>query len=436
MSNSSNQTPKEIELQDRERQLRRRELDLGLEKHELRIKHGKAELEKHKLALQQRKVDLERQELGIEQDKAKLKKNESKLKETIEKLKDNETGFNSDGPDIIRLAISKKFRGGMTGTKEHKLKQGEDINALQRCRYERYVYEQDLEGKEDRLPDFLDVETGLREIAQREICLREQYEQDPTKVEEKFKATEKEFKRLEYKWGMIRDCFDGPLGRAFEYWRSNPRWYMHRVLREDCAGRGGCCGRDCGCCLNRKLNETRSRAAGHCTVECGCCEKARGYELSEDDKKYFSIRYAVSEDGRKGLDLKDLRLKNLEMQSLHQQQALTEKTIKEDLMRYEFSDGAVQEFEHYINEADITDDEAEFTDDEVECTDDECPADEEDPHYHRISQASIWGLVDGNFENPFDLIDEEPTCDPKSQFDGSNLVGQEENDSMTTETDW
>ncbi|OQD70967.1 hypothetical protein PENPOL_c001G05469 [Penicillium polonicum] len=430
MSNPSNHTAKEIELQDRERQLRRRELDVDLGKHELRIGHNEAELEKHEVALQQRKMELEKQELKIEQDKAKLETKESILKERIEKLKDIETQFNWDAPDIIRLAISKRFRRGMIGTKEHKLKQGEDINALQRCRYERYVYEQDLDGKEDRLADFLDVETGLREIAQREICLREQYEQDPTNLEEEFKTTGKEYKRLEHEWCMMRDFFDGPLGRAFQFWRSNPRWYMHRVLREDCAGRGGCCGRDCGCCLNRKLDETRKRAAGHCTVECGCCAKARGFELSEDDKKYFSIRYAVSEDGKKGLDLKDLHLKNLEMQNLHLRQKLTEETMKGDLMRYEFSDGAVEEFQRYINEDGITDDEAEFTDDE-------CPEDEEeDPYYRRISQASIWGLVDGNFENPFDLIDKEPTCYPTWQFDDSNLVGQEESDSMVTETGW
>lgn len=429
-SNPSDQTAKEIELQDRERQLRRRELDLDLEKHELRIEHGKAELEKHELVLQQRRMEFEKQELGIEQDKAKLEKNESKLKETIKKLEDIETEFNSDGPDIIRLAISKNFKRGMTGTKEHELKQGKDKNALQRCRYERYVYEQDLDGKEDRLADFLDLETGLREIAQREICLREQYGQDPTKVKEEFKTTKKEYKRLEHEWWMIRDSFDAPLERAFQYWRSNPIWYMHRVLREDCARRGGCCGRDCGCCLHRKLDETRTRAAGHFTVECGCCKKARGFELSEDDKKYFAIRYAVSDDGKKGLDLKDIQLKSLEMQNLHLQQLLTEGAMKENLMRYQFSDGAVQEFEHYIHEADIAEDEAEFTDDE-------CPMDEEeDPYYRWISQASIWGLVDGNFENPFDLIDAESTCDSTWQFDGSNLLGQEENDSMITETDW
>ncbi|CAI7590556.1 unnamed protein product [Penicillium viridicatum] len=396
MCKPSNYTAKEIELQDRERQLRRRELDVDLEKHELRIRHDKDELEKHEDALQQRKIELEKQEFKIEQDKAKLKKNESELKERIEKLKDIETQFNWDAPDIIRLAISKKFRRGMIGTKEHKLKQGEDINALQRCRYERYVYEQDLDGKEDRLADFLDVETGLREIAQREISLREQYEQDPTNLEEEFKATEKEYKRLEHEWWMMRDSFDGPLERAFQFWRSNPRW----------------------------------RAAGHCTAECDCCEKARGFELSEDDKKYFSIRYAVSEDGEKGLDLKDLHLKNLEMQNLHLQQELTDETMKGNLMRYEYFDGAVEEFERYIKKDDTTDDEAEFTDDE-------CPEDEEeDPYYRRISQASIWGLVDGNFENPFDLIDKEPTCYPTWQFDDSNLVGQEESDSMVTETGW
>ncbi|KAJ6131903.1 hypothetical protein N7471_007118 [Penicillium samsonianum] len=435
MSNLSNQTAKEIELQDRERQLRRRELELDYEKHELKLEHSKAELEKHELRIKQRKVELEKHELRVKQDKGELEKNEVKLKDKIEKLNELETELRNNGPDIIRLAISKKFRRGMIGTKERELEHGKDVNALQRCRYERYVYEQDLDSKEDRLAEFLDVETRLREIAQREISLKEQYEQDPTRVEQEFKKTEKEYKRLEHEGWMILDSFaDGPLGRALNLWRGHPRWYMHRVLREDCAGRGGCCGRECGCCLNRKLDEPRRRAAGHCTVECGCCQKARGFELSEDEKKVFSIRYAVSQDGKKGIDLKDTQMKNLELQNLRLQNLLSEHSTKDNVIRYTFTDG-VAEYERYLNEDAITDSEAEFTDD------DECPADEEDPYYRRISQASIWGLVDGNFENPFDLIDEEPACDPTWQIDSSgerpsNVVGQEDKDSMMTETDW
>ncbi|KAJ5941598.1 hypothetical protein N7516_001766 [Penicillium verrucosum] len=416
MGNLSSQTALG-QLQDRERLLRRRELDLDLEKHEF--------------SLQKQKMEIEKQGLEIEQNKFNLAKYECEIKERIEKLQDVENEFDLNGPDIIRRAISKKFQSGMVDTIEEKLKQGRDMNALQRHRYERHVYEQDLEGKEDRLADFLDVETKLGEIAQREICLMEQYKNDPEKFENEVKATTKEYKRFEHEWQMIRQSFDGPLERAFEYWRSNPKWYMHRVLREDCARMGGCCGRDCGCCLHRKPYEIGSPVVGHCTVECGCCKKARGFELSEDDKEYFAMRYAVSEDGKKGLDLKDLQLKSFGMQNQHLQEALTKEAMKENLVRYEFSDGAVEEFERYMNEDDTMDD------DEAEFTDDECPPDErEDPYYRRICLASIWGLVDGNFENPFDLIDEAPICDPAWQFVGGKLVAQEENDSVMSETVW
>ncbi|KAJ6185423.1 hypothetical protein N7519_006724 [Penicillium mononematosum] len=351
MSNPSRQTMTEAEFQDRERELRNRELELEREKRELK--------------LQQSKVELEKQELRFKDDKAELEKKETELKEKIAKLEELETEFQKHGPDIIRLAISKKFRRGMIGTKEHELRQSGDINALQRWRYERHVYEQDLDEAEDQLAEFLDVETGLREIAQREICLGERFKQDPARLDQEIEIADREYKRLEHEWWMIRDSFsDGPLVRGFELWRGNPKWYMHRVLREDCAGRGGCCGRDCGCCLNRKLFLDREHAAGHCTVECGCCQKARGFELSEDEKKKFAIRYAVSQDGKKGLDLKDLHLKNLELQNLNLQHVLSEEAMKDTVMKYTFSDGEVAEYEQYTNEADFTD---------YESDDDECP---------------------------------------------------------------
>ncbi|OQE24826.1 hypothetical protein PENFLA_c009G00230 [Penicillium flavigenum] len=416
----------EAEFQDRTRELRNRELELERGKHEFKLQQSLVELEKHELIVEQRKTVIEKQELRFKDDKAELEKKETELKERIAKLEELEAEFQEHGPDIIKLAISKKFRRGMIGTKEHEFRQNEDINALQRWRYERHVYEQDLDEAEDRLAEFLDVETGLREISQREICLGEQFKQDPTRLDEEIKITNREYKRLEHEWRMIRDSFsDGPLVRGFELWRGDPKWYMHRVLREDCAGRGGCCGRECGCCLNRNFFWGRERAAGHCTVECGCCQKARGFELSEDEKKKFAIRYAVSQDGKKGLDLKDLHLKNLELKNLNLQHVLSEEEMKDTVMKYAFSDGEVAEYEQYINEAEFTD----YDSDD----DDECPPEEvEDPYYRRISQASIWGLVDGNFQNPFDLIDEEPARDLTWQF----VAGQEENDSTMTEASW
>ncbi|KAJ5837007.1 hypothetical protein N7447_003033 [Penicillium robsamsonii] len=431
MSNNLSQTAKEREFEERERQIRRRELDLDFEKHQLKIKCDTA--------------GLERRELKIEQDKVKLKSHESKFKEKMKMLDEIETDFEKNGADIIRLAISKQFRRGVPSTKENELKLNGDTNALQRCRYERYVYEQELDVKEDRLAAFLDTETRLREIAQRELCLKEQLEQDPTVKQELIDA-QREYGRIEHEWLVIRNSFSSTsLQRAFELWRGTPRWYMHRVLREDCAERGGCCGRGCECCLSRKLDLTRKRAAGHCTVECGCCQKARGYDLSEEEKTNFSIRYAVSQDSKKDIELKEfqvkkLELRNLELQNIQLQQMWGKNSMKDNVVRYEFSEGGFAEYERYINGADISDNEAEFTDDEItdEITD-EIP-EEEDPYYRRISLASIWGLVDGNFEDPVDLIDEKPyhptwkndACDEQSFA----LVSQEENNSMMTETDW
>ncbi|KAJ5451610.1 hypothetical protein N7491_000792 [Penicillium cf. griseofulvum] len=369
MRNQINLTAEELKLEDREHQLRRFELDLDFKDHELEVERSKVELEKQKLS--------------IYQDKAKLEKDESKLKEQIKKLERFEMEFYFSRSDIIKLAISKSFRRGMVSMKERELYR--DANALQRYRYEQYVYVQDLDEKDDRLAEFLDTETRLREIAQQVARLKDQFLQDSTRIEELIEAR-KEYTQTEFVWSMIRNSFSGYLERAFEYWRGNPRWYMHRVLREDCAGRGGA-----------------AVVAGHCTVECGCCQEARGYELSEDEKKAFSIRYAVCRDGCPPKIVNDEE----------QHEASTE----DNVMRYEFSQGGVFEYERYRSQANITDDEAEFTDY------DSTEEDEEDPYYRRISQASIWGLIDGNFEDPFDLIDEEP------------FVGKE-SDSTMTERDW
>ena len=60
----------------------------------------------------------------------------------------------------------------------------------------------------------------------------------------------------------------GTLERAFRTCRNNPDWYLCRFLRQDCAGRGGCCARGCGCCDNKNR--------GHCTTACGCCIRTHG----------------------------------------------------------------------------------------------------------------------------------------------------------------
>ena len=71
------------------------------------------------------------------------------------------------------------------------------------------------------------------------------------------------------------DIPNGILRRAFKSCRSDPEWFLCPWLREDCARRGGCCGRNCGCCeMGPSTNRQWSR--GHCTRACGCCIRTQG----------------------------------------------------------------------------------------------------------------------------------------------------------------
>ncbi|KAJ5248889.1 hypothetical protein N7468_000340 [Penicillium chermesinum] len=79
------------------------------------------------------------------------------------------------------------------------------------------------------------------------------------------------------------DTFYRPIFRAYNEVRKDPVWYLSDLLCNDCASRGGCCGRACKCC--EKPSATRSRARGHCTKECGCCIEFRGFELKKDQQK-------------------------------------------------------------------------------------------------------------------------------------------------------
>ncbi|PYH91050.1 hypothetical protein BO71DRAFT_421832 [Aspergillus ellipticus CBS 707.79] len=80
-----------------------------------------------------------------------------------------------------------------------------------------------------------------------------------------------------------------PLRRAIVSSQKNPKSHMTKWLRNDSAGRGGCCDRGCGCC-ERPRSATRAKSFGHCTSECACCRKACGFELSSpEDRKSGNI---------------------------------------------------------------------------------------------------------------------------------------------------
>ncbi|KAE8146676.1 hypothetical protein BDV25DRAFT_169679 [Aspergillus avenaceus] len=148
--------------------------------------------------------------------------------------------------------------------------------------------------------DIITMDTRLRELSQRLLYIREEHkallESDDLEAEEQLQViqwqTELEDLARRY-WHLEREfyrreasCPEGPLRRAYVTWKGNPEWYMSRYLRDDCAGRGGCCGRACGCCGRPRDAEGRVRL-GHCTIECGCCRRVRGFDLTAEDK----VRY-------------------------------------------------------------------------------------------------------------------------------------------------
>lgn len=145
----------------------------------------------------------------------------------------------------------------------------------------------------------LALERTLRETFQREIRLESKLQamnvkqpllrDDAADPKKELGSLRRHYWNCERQWWECRANFPADtLSRGFNVWRSNPKWYLHRALRQDCAGRGGCCGRDCGCCLKRPVRPDRVHAIGHCTVECGCCEQARGFKLSKEEKELLN----------------------------------------------------------------------------------------------------------------------------------------------------
>lgn len=68
----------------------------------------------------------------------------------------------------------------------------------------------------------------------------------------------------------------GVLGRAFRAFRKNPDWYLSPQMRQECADKGGCCGRACGCCEKDREISFRDGKRGHCSGYCGCCLRTHG----------------------------------------------------------------------------------------------------------------------------------------------------------------
>lgn len=190
---------------------------------------------------------------------------------------------------------------------ETELERRGNIRELQQHRFEEF---HKLFGDYDQDPSaaLLNVETSLRETFQREVTLKQKLVKAMTDnkdngdsnyraITEELDELNQQYWLLERDWWAKRSSFpEGPGTRGLNLWRSHPRWYMHRVLVDDCAGRGGCCSRGCGCCSSREIVPARRLGVGHCTVECECCIKSRGFELSPKQKEKVFARFRLSED--------------------------------------------------------------------------------------------------------------------------------------------
>ena len=192
---------------------------------------------------------------------------------------------------------------------ETELERRGNLKELQQHRFERF-YKFFRYYEKDPFSTLLNIETSLRETFQREVTLKQKLIKAKTgnkehgdsyyrAITEKLDELNQKYWLLERDWWAKRSSLpEGPGTRGLSLWRSHPRWYMHRVLIDDCAGKGGCCGRECGCCSSREMVPARRLGVGHCTIECGCCIKSRGFMLNPKQKKEVSARFRLSEKSR------------------------------------------------------------------------------------------------------------------------------------------
>ncbi|RAK98863.1 uncharacterized protein BO80DRAFT_147620 [Aspergillus ibericus CBS 121593] len=98
-------------------------------------------------------------------------------------------------------------------------------------------------------------------------------------VELNLKELEKYMKAVDKTYhSVLRTEGDKPFERAIKAHWKRKKWQLSKWLKDECAARGGCCARGCGCCKKQR-SQARPGFVGHCTFACACCEEARGYEV-------------------------------------------------------------------------------------------------------------------------------------------------------------
>ncbi|CRL25016.1 unnamed protein product [Penicillium camemberti] len=134
------------------------------------------------------------------------------------------------------------------------------------------------------------TEMQLCATVQRELFVKEEIK----KVH--MSSIERDEKQLQKALYIAQSSCDAkePAREGYSSLREKPGWHLKsKWLREDCANRGGCCGRQCKCC-ERPPDSRRMKGWGHCTVECACCYRQRGFELQDTDRRLFQPEFDVS----------------------------------------------------------------------------------------------------------------------------------------------
>lgn len=175
-----------------------------------------------------------------------------------------------------------------------------DIQFSRRVQIVCAVTEEDwLRGMASWGQTMIELNIQLREIDQRETTLLQQEEallkqedispdDQKRQIErrEELQSLNQDFWKIERRIYMNDlQLLGGPLERAYKSVRKEPEWGFWGFLADDCAQRGGCCSRDCGCC--RKSSARLKKRRGHCTKECGCCLQTRGFELTKEEQEMY-----------------------------------------------------------------------------------------------------------------------------------------------------
>lgn len=130
----------------------------------------------------------------------------------------------------------------------------------------------------------IQADIEIRWIVQRMIWVHQQIQNCGPRVFELYlKKLSPRYWRAHGKlWTAIDRINSRSAERGLARQRMHIDWYLSAELREDCAKRGGCCGRTCGCCERPrivdglKIEEMHNR--GHCTSACSCCLNAHGID--------------------------------------------------------------------------------------------------------------------------------------------------------------